>query len=241
MRNRRGRYVFGGKAIPLTISGLVTWVRPESLAALVDNDPVATWPDESGAANDLTQGTASKRPIYKVNIQNGRSGVRHRKVNLESLNNTLNLSVSTQAWTIFHASRMPTGANSGRVLGARTNNWLMGFYTSDQMNQAFWHVTWFFQPVQANDGIAAIYAGRRQELGASDTYHFYKNNSVLKTETVGPDSYFGPNGIQTTGYLDDVQERADCDIFEIIAYNRALTDGEMTTIWNYLNGRWAIY
>jgi len=42
----------------------------DTITGLEDGDPVGTWPDQANS-NDLTQGTAGKKPIYKTNIQNG--------------------------------------------------------------------------------------------------------------------------------------------------------------------------
>jgi len=47
----------------------------DTITGLEDGDPVGTWPDQSGNGNDLTQATAAKKPLYKVNIQNGKPAV----------------------------------------------------------------------------------------------------------------------------------------------------------------------
>jgi hypothetical protein len=73
----RGKIGFGflGAAFPLSLSP-AAWYKPESLSALANSDPVATWPDSSGNGRDLTQATSGARPLYKTNVQNGRPAVR---------------------------------------------------------------------------------------------------------------------------------------------------------------------
>jgi hypothetical protein len=43
---------------------------------LSDNDPVTTWADSSSAANNVTQATGSKKPLYKTGIINAKPVVR---------------------------------------------------------------------------------------------------------------------------------------------------------------------
>lgn len=64
---------------PLTLSP-VAWYRPESLVALADGDPVATWPDSSGNGRDMTQASAGAKPTYKTGIVNGLAVVRFDQV-----------------------------------------------------------------------------------------------------------------------------------------------------------------
>ena len=51
-------------------SSLRLWLRADSLA-LSDGTQIATWSDESGTANDLSQATAGQRPIFRTNRVNG--------------------------------------------------------------------------------------------------------------------------------------------------------------------------
>lgn len=61
--------------VPTDITNCVLWLRPESLSALSDTDPVATWPDESGEGNDFAQATAGRRPLYRTNRIGGQPTV----------------------------------------------------------------------------------------------------------------------------------------------------------------------
>lgn len=63
------------------LANLALWLQADQIVGLVDNDPVALWEDSSGNNNDYTQGTAANRPLYKVNIINGKPVVRFDATN----------------------------------------------------------------------------------------------------------------------------------------------------------------
>lgn len=48
---------------PTDISGCVGWYRPSGISSSGDLTAVTGWTDDSGSANDLTQGTAGRRPV----------------------------------------------------------------------------------------------------------------------------------------------------------------------------------
>lgn len=66
---------------PPDLTDLVLWVKPESLGALSNNDPVTTWPDSSGYGNNLGQTTIGQKPLYKTNQLNGWAGVEFDGIN----------------------------------------------------------------------------------------------------------------------------------------------------------------
>ena len=55
----------GAPGEPGSIPGLSLWLRADALD-LADGDPVASWPDASGACNHATQATAAKRPTLRA-------------------------------------------------------------------------------------------------------------------------------------------------------------------------------
>lgn len=85
-----GLYVFDGtnwnNAIPAALPfspaqlpGLVGWWDAAQIGGLADASALATWPDLSGAGNDMLQATAGSRPAYHTaggNIINGLPAVR---------------------------------------------------------------------------------------------------------------------------------------------------------------------
>lgn len=95
--------------VPLTVPGLKLWVRVESLNALANNAPVASWSDESGNGKHLVQATAANRPIYKS------AGDGSPAVFFDGVNDVLATAspvFATNQHTIFIVARLlVTGAN----------------------------------------------------------------------------------------------------------------------------------
>src|SRR5262245_49637476 len=56
-------------------------LKADAIVGINDGDAVATWEDSSSVNNDATQGTAANRPVYKVNIINGKPVVRFDATN----------------------------------------------------------------------------------------------------------------------------------------------------------------
>lgn len=63
-------------SLPSDISGLQLWYKADQVTGLVDADPVTTWTDLGALLKDLTQSTATNKPIYKTNIVNSLPVVR---------------------------------------------------------------------------------------------------------------------------------------------------------------------
>lgn len=59
---------------PSDIAGLSVWYKADALS-LSDGDPVSTWADSSGSANDAS-GSSTARPTYKAAIVNSKPVVR---------------------------------------------------------------------------------------------------------------------------------------------------------------------
>ena len=62
--------------VPTDIDGCTLWLKADQITGLDDGDSVGTWKDQSGEGNDVSQGTANKKPTYKVDILNGKPVVR---------------------------------------------------------------------------------------------------------------------------------------------------------------------
>ncbi|MBW7998500.1 MAG: hypothetical protein FVQ81_18390, partial [Candidatus Glassbacteria bacterium] len=58
------------------VRGAALWLDASAITGLEDGDPVATWVDQSGQGNDVTQPIESRRPEYKVNVLNELPAVR---------------------------------------------------------------------------------------------------------------------------------------------------------------------
>jgi len=224
--------------LPSDISGLALWLKADALS-LNNNDPVASWTDSSGLANDATQATGSKQPLYKTNIVNGKPVVRF-DVTDDVLGATLDSSIPTDFTTII-VIWPNTIFNYTIYLGGQPD-------PSDD--------PWTFGPVIHGSGSGTIYAGidsanridtgggyytaqawqiltLRKSGAASGNLSLWINGGNLKQNTgltsgapTGDKMYFAPG--------------ADVDVAEIIVYYSALSTLDRQRIEWYLAEKYAI-
>ena len=195
---------------------------------LNDNDPVATWPDSSGAGNDATQETASKQFTYVVDGINGKASVRGDGTE-KDMTGPASL---TQPFTAFFVSRL----DSESVLFDRDGSGDRGLYVISQWN---------------TDRVR-LYAGKGIETGAgviSAAAH------LIATESNGADSKIWVDGVQEAlgdaGLLglsrytlgNDVRtynKYLDGDIAQVAIYDRALTTQEREDVEAHLTSKWGL-
>ena len=121
----------GGAFSPEDLSGLTIWLKSDAITGLSDDDPVTTWEDQSGNANDFTQSTASKKPTYKTSIQNSLPAVRFDGTDDGMLISSIALNTD---FTLYMA--LDAGATNDVIIehsaNASSND---GFYVISSNNQ----------------------------------------------------------------------------------------------------------
>lgn len=97
---------------PDQVSGLLLWLKADSLT-LNDDDPISTWTDSSSNGNNAT-GVTTARPLYKVNVLNGKPVVR-----FDGSNDVLNFTsaLSTIRTAIFVVKYTTGYLNYAPILG----------------------------------------------------------------------------------------------------------------------------
>ena len=139
----------------------------------------------------------------------------------------------TAPTTIFYVSR-ETGSNNNRVLGASSNNWLMGYH-GGQRNR-FYFEGW----VAGNgDGLSPdanphLYVATIPGSGQNSTV--WAEGAQLATNQNGIQ---GPNNLELNGYGNG-SELSDCDISEVLVYNRVLTGPELDLVGGYLTVKYSL-
>lgn len=119
----RGRSVLRSISSPVEIDGLFGWYDGADIAALwqddartvpvtSDGDVSGAWDDKSGNAWYFTQSNSSKKPLYKVNVQNGLSSLY-----FDGLNDFLfRILALPQPFTLFGVTTLdPLAVNDGTV------------------------------------------------------------------------------------------------------------------------------
>lgn len=93
-----------------------------TIRALVDNDPIAMWRDQSTAAAHPTQASGASRPLLRVNSYNSRRGVRMAASTTRGL---IRPGTIASPFTMFVLWRSDRATSFGRAVQG-SNNWLMG-------------------------------------------------------------------------------------------------------------------
>jgi len=93
-----------------SLSNLETWLDATNIVA-ADNDPISTWTDQSGNANNANQGTSTFQPIFKTNQVNGLPSVR-----FDGLNDRLDFLSNVSATEISFFAVYKSNSTSIRAL-----------------------------------------------------------------------------------------------------------------------------
>ena len=211
----------GAPFSPIRIAGLKLWLDASAITGLNDGDAVGTWTDLSGNGNNATQATASKKPLYKTNIQNGKPAVQFDSVD-DGMNTALTL---TEPYTIF-CVELPVGSGFIRTLNGVSGNTLVSGGRND--NTAF-------LGAKVSDYRAATVAGAHiLELVVTTTGATYLVDGIDHTATSTNHSTFaiglGPNS--------NVAEPANTKLLEIICYSGTVSSGDRGVVRAYLKAKW---
>lgn len=239
--------LLGGAAAfsPLSIAGLQLWLKADAIVGLNDGDPVGTWSDSSEQGNDATQATASKKPTYKVNIQNGLPSVR-----FDGTDDYFDISGSmswVQTFTLFIVAQK-TRANDeyGTVLGHNNDYHHVEFYGNGSGT-----IRWFTNKVSSGGHFLispTISFSQFCLLSLQQTH--ISGYVVDKSMWINGENVANASGVDGASaeldhmgaqYLGYTQEYFGGDIAEILVFDSALSVGNRQAVENFLNAKWAVY
>lgn len=127
-------------SIPITL-GLQLLLDARSITGLNDGDAVSSWADSSGNANNASQATAARQPIYKTNIYKTFPAVRQDSANKILGGSFSSWTSGTGATFFIVVSNIPASPPSGAQYfgtaptgGTDSSNYLIGIGTALQ----FW-------------------------------------------------------------------------------------------------------
>jgi hypothetical protein len=228
----------GGAAAfsPLDIPGLQLWLDASQIVGLNDGDPVTTWSDLSGNGYDATQATASKKPLYKTNIKNGRPCVLSDGVD-DALYSSV---VSTHPFTIYAVvyAAANVGADhsfltDGDSGGARRN--VCTFGDGSVPNAAKMSIYNGAGPIYSANALTATWCVVAWVQNGAST-KVYVNGTEEISGNSGTDSI---NGLTLMNrYTLDVS--LDGYVGEFALYQGAHGTSDRQAIQNYLSSRWGI-
>ena len=218
----------GAPFSPSDIAGLKLWLKADALS-LSDGDPVGTWTDSSGNANNATA-SGSARPTYKVAILNG-----HAALRFDGTANVMNVaSVCAQPLTYFIVGKMTTtstyyfdGVSGNRFalsdgLNGTPNN--LGLYAGGAVVESAFTVA---------GSAAKLWSG----VGNAASSSIFKDGAAFATGNPGTQ---GLDGGMTIGNRFALSLFLNGDIEEIIVYNTALSAGNRQAVEDYLGAKYGI-
>ena len=197
-----------------------------SQLGLSANDPVPTWTDVSGQGNHAT--TIEGIPYYKAAGIGGIPTV-HFDAG-DGLGNSLDYSAGSV--TIFYVSRQ-TGGSNQRVFDSQSNNWLLGYW-GGRRGSAYFEGDVLLGGNGASDTNPHLYATTIGGSGQNST--FWAEGVQIASNQNGTQ---GPKGISLGGG-GAYNEFSDCEISEVLVYNRILDANELLAVGGYLTAKYGL-
>jgi prepilin-type N-terminal cleavage/methylation domain-containing protein len=235
-----------------SITGIFLWAESTGIDATDINDPedsqaITTWKDINPQSllvkNDITQGNATKRPLYKTNALNGLPALRFDGIDdyLSKTSVSSNSFSSTSQNTIFFV--LKSNSSSGTQI--------LFDYESSNTNRILVQIqsTLFPRFDFVNDttgllsGTAAISSSNASVLTLekkSGNQKIYINGTVQGSK-LNSLSFSPFTAEMAIGYYVPAQTFfVAADIGEIIIFDRALKDEERESIEAYLGKKWGV-
>ena len=206
-------------------TGLVLWLDASDASTMtLSGTTVNEWRDKYGGTGKMTLRAGTPTPVA--------SGIGEMPTVRFSSASWMNDGVNHSApCTIFYVSRQ-TGGSNARVLGASGNNWLMGYHGGQR--DRFYFEGWVKEAGVSSDTNPHLYVATIDGAGQPSTV--WGDGTLLASNTGGTQ---GPNNLELNGYSSG-GELSDCDISELVVYNRVLSTEERNAVTSYLNTKYSL-
>ena len=244
--NRAGRIYIGGAAAsaayvgstlvwsafrPTDIAGCRVWLDAAQLN-LADGAAVSSWANFGAGPQPVIAAGATFRErglsgMPVVRITQGSGKIRFTGTGVD------------KDWTVIYVGRRWQLGRPGRVVTASGTaaNLLVGFH-GNEMDQCFVE-GWL------SSGVAPFGSTQWKLYSADSTSttaaRFYSNGVLLFSGAATPANGWGGT-LNISGYQDTADavanQETDCEIAELVAFNRRLTDVERAQIENYMRTKW---
>jgi len=215
---------------PTDVSGLITWLKADSLG-LDDGNAVATWTDSTLNAHNVTQSTENLKPIYKTNVVNGKPVVR-----FDGSNDYLSAVPYSQTtpYTLYVVAKFRSSCSSQK-----------GIIDGDLSLDGYLFCSGGGNGMYFNNGSGQIGPNTTNSITQFNIYKVIvngagssitENNSTPQTGTLDSTTLNG----MTLGSIGNKGEYGDVDIAEVLLYNGAISSGDQLIVGAYLGNKYAI-
>lgn len=201
-------------------------------SATADGDPIGRWNDLTVNANNMTQGTGTKRPTLKANAKNGKNTVLFDGVD-DFLAGAV---VASTSYTLFVVYKNPT-TNSVLVSNGvtNTNGFAVIRNVSDQRRLLYGGSN------VLDDGSATANFEIMSAKKLSGTSTLRINGSGVSLTNSSSALVLPATSITLGAATGGGSNAANCEIGEFIFFNSGLTLAQEQQVEAYLNSKWAVY
>ena len=219
----------------IPVGMLQTWLKADEITGLSDGAAVTTWTDR-WSFNDAVQSVAAAKPTYQTNELNGKPVVRFDGTDDEMYISNLSNDVAVR--TIFVAFRFLTHVTGDTLIAlhdsARVDLGSTNGVARYMTNEAGGATTIGSVGIaSSNPGLLGL---RYNSASSLDIWR----QAIVAPTNLDPNPGYASGG-STAIYLGSrmgTSAWAHVEIAEVLVYDAALTDPEVTEIMDYLRSKW---
>lgn len=208
----------------LIIPGMASWVDVSKILTNEDNTSITQFADR--CLVNLWSSSGSGGTFFRLDdislpsIEVSTNTFSQNNVNLAN------------PCTVMYVARMKAGGQKKRALCSTTVNWLLGYWNG---NMDSYYANGFVNQGSAADNNLHLYVGR--QTGSIST--IWRDGTQIASNGSG---VAAPGKIQVGGYgaSGGATEWSNFYFYEFIAYNRDLSDSEVTAKMDNLKTKWGI-
>ncbi len=224
----------GGKSgiDPSTVAGYFAHYKADTLTE-ADGTALATWPDSSGAARDITQATLTNQPTVRENALNGKRVVEFDPTVADQYLTSAVFALNAQPNTVFVVAKTDA-LGSSRIAfdgAASTRRWAVYLQGSTNEWRGYAGAIVDSNFVMAADTfyiVAVVFDGSTSDIWVDNIKRATGNAGSHSVENIR----VGAHHDGTLGW--------DGAIPEVIVYDARVSDADIEGIGQHLKDKWAI-
>lgn len=207
------------------------FVVRDGLVMAVDAGSFRSYPGSGSTWFDLTPNGHNISLGSAVTHSTDFGGVLRFPENANGFGRNTTMNMSSTNYTVISYVRKMSNGNDGRTITAYNNNWLLAHH--DNTYGDYYAEGWVNDiGSPTSDTVWRMYTGTGNISG--DVYQLYINDSLIVSNSNGSQ---GPNGWNLNNQYD---QYSDCQIANLIVYNRVLSSTEISQIYNATKKRFGI-
>jgi hypothetical protein len=206
----------------ITNNGLVQYIDASNPSSYGGTG--STWFDLTSNGHNISLGST-------VSYTTDFGGVLRFPQNADGYGRNSSMNLSSSNYTVISYVRKMSNENAGRTITAQNNNWLLAHH--DNTYGDYYAEGWVNNIASpTSDTIWRMYTGTGNISG--DVYQLYINDGLIISNSEGSQ---GPNGWNLNSQYG---QSSDCQIANLIVYNRVLTSTEITQIYHTTKSRFGL-